>query len=110
MLLLPPLLLQVLRQASQLVKPGGKLLLLEHGRGTWDWINETIDSKAARHYQTYGCWYNRDILSIVQQAGLQVDSCWRWHFGTTYFIVASPPAEPQQTQQGRPGAKAAQAA
>jgi methyltransferase OMS1 len=84
---------------------------LEHGRGTWDWINNIIDSSADRHHKQYGCWYNKNILSIVQEAGLQVDSCWRWHFGTTYFIVASPASrvEAVQQQQG-PGAEAAQAA
>jgi methyltransferase OMS1 len=87
---------QVLRQAALLVKPGGKVLLLEHGQGTWDWINNKINESAARHYKTYGCWYNRDILGIVQEAGLQVESVSRpWlHFGTTYIIVASLQPEP----------------
>lgn len=84
------LLPQLLKQAAQLLKPGGKLLLLQHGRGTWGYINRHIDAKAERHHQTYGCWYNRDILDIVNNAGLQVESLSRWHFGTTYLIVATP--------------------
>jgi methyltransferase OMS1 len=82
----------VLQQAAQLVKPGGKLLMLEHGRSSWEWLNAHMDERAAHHHATYGCWYNRDILGIVEQAGLRVHSCSRWHLGTSYLIVASPPA------------------
>jgi methyltransferase OMS1 len=91
--------LQVLRQAALLLKPGGKVLLLEHGQGTWDWINDKINNTADSHYKTYGCWYNRDILGIVEKSGLQVESVSRpWsHFGTTYIIVASPKPEPVAT-------------
>jgi methyltransferase OMS1 len=63
---------QVLQQACKLLKPGGKLLLLEHGKSTWGWLNSHMDEKAAGHYRQYGCWYNRDILDIVQQVKLMV--------------------------------------
>jgi methyltransferase OMS1 len=58
---------QVLRQACRLLKPGGKLLLLEHGKSSWSWLNSHMDERAAGHYKQYGCWYNRDILDIVRQ-------------------------------------------
>jgi hypothetical protein len=65
---------QVLQQACQLLKPGGKLLLLEHGRSSWDWLNSHMDERAAGHYAQYGCWYNRDILDIVQKVCMYVAS------------------------------------
>jgi len=103
----PEIALQVLQQAALLLKPGGKLLLLEHGRGKYDWINKIIDDSAARHHKTFGCWYNRDILSIVEDAGLKVESLSRWHFGTSYMIVASPATEQQQVVEAAAAAQAA---
>ena len=92
----------MLKQATLLLKPGGKLLLLEHGQGSYRWLNSYMDKRAERHHKTYGCWYNRDILGIVKDAGLQVDSVSRSHFGTSYLIVASSnePEQPVEQQQG----------
>jgi hypothetical protein len=30
-----------------------------------------MGKRAAGHYRQYGCWYNRDILDIVQQVQMQ---------------------------------------
>lgn len=46
---------------------------------------------AGEHFRKWGCWWNRDIERIVRQAGLEVESLSRWHFGTTYLCVARPP-------------------
>ena len=82
-----------------MLRPGGKLLLLEHGRSTWQWLNNILDADAAARHDVWGCWWNRDILQAVEQAGLRVESMSRWHFGTTYCIVAS-----KRERAGRAGA------
>lgn len=117
-------------------KPGGRILLLQHGKGSWRFINNVLDNgaggccrlgcrregawwlavgggkpqclgarravsaasacnlpAAGAHFLKWGCWWNRDIEQIVRQAGLEIDSMSRWHFGTTYLVVARPPAE-----------------
>eukprot|EP00877_Chromochloris_zofingiensis_P006116 jgi/Chrzof1/1758/Cz10g20030.t1 len=80
---------KVLRQASQLVKPGGLLILLEHGRSSYKWLNDKLDGSAQQHHRKWGCWWNRDMLDIVHQVGgLELQSQSRWHFGTTYMVVA----------------------
>lgn len=84
----------MLRQATRLLKPGGRLLLLEHGRSSWDWLNAHMDARAAAHHEAYGCWYNRDVLGIIAAAGLHVESVSRWHLGTTVLVVASAPVCP----------------
>ena len=62
-------LLQVLKQAAQLLRPGGKLVLLQHGRSDWEWWNSSLDENAEQHKHKWGCWWNRDILVRVHCAG-----------------------------------------
>lgn len=80
-----------LKQMAAVCKPGGQLILLQHGRAKWGWLNRTLDEEAPAHFAKWGCWWNRDILELVHEAGLEVDSCSRWHFGSTYVITARPP-------------------
>lgn len=70
--------------------PDGTLLFLEHGRSHYAFLNRLLDKYAARHLQKWGCSWNRDIEAIVRGAGLQISSLRRFHFGTTYLIVAHP--------------------
>ncbi|KAL4430826.1 hypothetical protein ABPG75_006082 [Micractinium tetrahymenae] len=81
-----------LKEMARVCKPGGRILLLQHGKGTWGFINNVLDNGAGEHFRKWGCWWNRDIERIVKQAGLEVESLSRWHFGTTYLCVARPPA------------------
>ncbi|GIL46554.1 hypothetical protein Vafri_3532 [Volvox africanus] len=82
--------LMALKEMARVCKAGGKILLLEHGRSHYDWLNSKLDSSAAEHQRKWGCMWNKDILELIQQAGLQVDKVTRWHFGTSYYIVARP--------------------
>ena len=86
---------KLLASMASKVQPGsGRILLLEHGRGWLDWMNERLDSSAEKHFQRYGCWWNRDIEKIVRDAektipGLEVvkvDRPGRFQFGTTLLI------------------------
>jgi methyltransferase OMS1 len=66
----------------------GRILLLEHGRGSWDWLNGVLDRFAEGHAKEFGCWWNRDLKQIVEDSGLDVvdiHSVW-WHGGTTWWI------------------------
>ena len=82
---------QLLRHLSELAHPSrGKILLLEHGRGHWRWLNGYLDSTAQRHAKNHGCWYNRDIGQLVEDSGLVIESCKRKHFGTLWIIEARP--------------------
>jgi methyltransferase OMS1, mitochondrial len=74
--------------AFQVLRKGGRILLLEHGRSTFDFLNNILDADAAARYDIWGCWWNRDIVKIAEEAGLEVELQSRWHFGTTVFMVA----------------------
>jgi len=80
---------------SRLVKPGGKILLLEHGQGYWEWLNRLLDNTAVKHAKKHGCWWNRDIGAIVQKSGLEIVELKRpWlplQLGTTWYIVLRKP-------------------
>ncbi|KAG2439369.1 hypothetical protein HXX76_004728 [Chlamydomonas incerta] len=84
---------QVLKEIARVCKPGGRILLLQHGRSHYQWLNDKLDGSAVDHQRKWGCLWNRDILDIVKQAGLVVDKSTRWHFGTSYYIVAYPPVQ-----------------
>lgn len=81
---------QPLQEASSLCKPGGRILLLEHGQAKYDWLNRILDRDAEKHRRQWACEWNRDIAGIVRAAGLTIETQQRWHFGTTYVIIAKP--------------------
>ncbi|KAK5052011.1 hypothetical protein LTR84_002815 [Exophiala bonariae] len=69
---------------------GGKILLLEHGRSTLEFVNGYMDEIAKEHADRYGCWFNKDIESVVNASGLVVESMTRSSFGTVYEYVLRP--------------------
>ncbi|TQS35951.1 hypothetical protein Golomagni_03613 [Golovinomyces magnicellulatus] len=80
----------LLRNLGECIKEEeGRILLLEHGRGRWNWLNAMLDKSAEEHAQTFGCWWNRDIQKIVEESGLEIvqikNPKW-WHGGTTWWV------------------------
>eukprot|EP00884_Botryococcus_braunii_P008076 jgi/Botrbrau1/1726/Bobra.116_2s0068.1 len=79
-----------LQEMAKVLRPGGRLVLIEHGRSSLEWLNRRLDKSAEEHFSKWGCRWNLDIMDLCKQAGLQVDYVSRWHFGTTYIILAKP--------------------
>ncbi|KAL4873408.1 hypothetical protein BDV12DRAFT_192390 [Aspergillus spectabilis] len=80
-----------LRHLGTITEPQeGRILLLEHGRSHYDWLNRVLDSLAPAHADRHGCWWNRDIGQIVRDSGLEVVEEHRWHLGTTWRFVLRP--------------------
>ncbi|KAL4884690.1 methyltransferase domain-containing protein [Aspergillus karnatakaensis] len=80
-----------LRHLGTITEPQeGRILLLEHGRSYYDWLNRVLDNLAPAHADRHGCWWNRDIGQIVRDSGLEVVEEQRWHFGTTWRFVLKP--------------------
>lgn len=82
---------QLLKHMGTITEPErGKILLLEHGRSHYGWVNRLLDELAPAHADRHGCWWNRDIGEIVERSGLEVVEARRWHLGTTWLFVLAP--------------------
>jgi methyltransferase OMS1 len=69
----------------------GRILLLEHGRGRWDWLNRALDKTAESHANKFGCWWNRDMERIIKDSGLDIVKVENRHGGTTWWIELKKP-------------------
>lgn len=59
----------VLANLASVLRPGsGRIVLLEHGKGWYGLVNGLLDKNAGKHFDKYGCWWNRDIEAIVDEA------------------------------------------
>lgn len=64
------------------VQPGtGRIYLLEHGRGWFEFLNRWMDKTAEGHFKKHGCWWNRDIEGIVREAEKTVPGLEVVHLG-----------------------------
>lgn len=79
---------EALQEIRRCCKPGGQVLLLEHGVSDWSALAWWQQHRLNRHVTKWGCYWNRDILKLVRESGLRVEEVRRQHFGTTYVIVA----------------------
>ncbi|KAK8192677.1 hypothetical protein M8818_007849 [Zalaria obscura] len=82
--------------------PDAKILLIEHGRSYYQWLNRILDSEASQHADQHGCWWNREIEDIVAESGLEVVSERRKQFGTVYIYELKPG---KAQQPGKPEGK-----
>ncbi|KAJ9105681.1 hypothetical protein QFC19_003455 [Naganishia cerealis] len=83
-----------LKSMASLLKPGGRIVLLEHGRSTWDFINNHLDFRAPKRMKTWACRWNLDIGELIDDAGLDITYEKRVHLGTTWMLVCKRPEDP----------------
>lgn len=80
-----------LSHLSQFCRHDGQIVLLEHGRSKYAWLNRILDNTVHKHAEKWGCFYNRDIAAVIEECkDVEVVSCQRWHFGTTYVYYLVP--------------------
>jgi len=76
----------VLKKFGQWIKPGGNILLLEHGMSTNSvcaWMQNRLDKISVKFF---GCHQNRDILKLVREAGIEIVHMERRMFNMVYLI------------------------
>ena len=83
---------KVLKEMKRMCKKDGQLLLLEHGQSDYPWLQFILDKYAPKHAMRWGCIWNRRILTFLEQAELEIVTLRRFHFNSTYYIIAKPVA------------------
>ncbi len=78
----------VLKEMRRLTKPGGQILLLEHGRSRNRWLGRWQDRFAPKHYKKHACRLTQDPTKYLQPAGLVTETSSRHFFGIFYAITA----------------------
>eukprot|EP00164_Ancoracysta_twista_P017989 GFYU01030895.1.p1 GENE.GFYU01030895.1~~GFYU01030895.1.p1 ORF type:complete len:140 (-),score=37.81 GFYU01030895.1:126-545(-) len=82
---------EALKEIQRVCKSDGTILLLEHGKShSSKWMTGYLDKHAENHAVSWGCWWNRDIVKMMQEAKLTVTQVSTHHLGTCYYVVANP--------------------
>lgn len=92
----------LLQNMADALEPDGQILLLEHGRSTWDFVNWALDRGAPGHADRYGCWWNKDIEGVIKGCGLEVLEFKRKHFGTTVWAILGKKGAKREEIKDRP--------
>jgi ubiquinone/menaquinone biosynthesis C-methylase UbiE len=76
------------REMQRVTRPGGTIMLLEHGRSSVGWVARRQDrSGVDKTMECGGCRSNRDVRSEIEAAGLSVVSHTRSHVGMIHRII-----------------------
>lgn len=76
-------------EMKRVARPGGRILLLEHGRSSIDWIARRQDAGVHKRLESGNCRNNRDPRAEIEEAGLDITSHVRSHLGIVHrFEIA----------------------
>ena len=79
-----------LQEMRRVCKPGGRILLVEHGRSDWEWVGRYQDRNARSMLRRAGCHWNQEPQELVRKAGLEILQAQRALLGVFHTIEASP--------------------
>ncbi|MDP2434712.1 MAG: methyltransferase domain-containing protein, partial [archaeon] len=64
---------QVLKEIDRVLKPGGRVMLLEHGESHNVAMSLYQKWRAESHLRKWGCYWDRPILALVSSSPLIID-------------------------------------
>jgi ubiquinone/menaquinone biosynthesis C-methylase UbiE len=79
-----------LHEMRRMCKPGGQILLLEHGRSSWEWLGRYQDRHVDDIIAQGGCRWNHESQAVVTAAGLRILAAHRTGLGILHTIQATP--------------------
>jgi ubiquinone/menaquinone biosynthesis C-methylase UbiE len=79
-----------LREMARVVRPEGRILLVEHGRSRVGAVARFQDRRADSHYRPAGCRWNTDVAALLDEAGLVVEATRTRTLGVFTAAVARP--------------------
>jgi ubiquinone/menaquinone biosynthesis C-methylase UbiE len=61
-----------LQEMRRVCKPGGRILLVEHGRSDWEWVGRYQDRNGPSMLRQAGCHWNQEPQELVREAGIEI--------------------------------------
>lgn len=79
-----------LKEMRRVCKPNGKILLMEHGRSSWEWVGKYQDTRLHEQVEQGGCRWNQEPQKLVKEAGLNILYARRTLLGILHVMIVSP--------------------
>ena len=86
--------LLVLQKINRWCKPDGKILLMEHGISTNLLVSALQKTLDPLLYRYSGCHHTRDMIKLVQDAGLKIEKTEGYWINMVHLIWARPQKSP----------------
>lgn len=82
--------IKALKEMWRVCKPDGQILLIEHGRSSWQWLGSYQDNKVHQQIEQGGCRWNQEPQDLIKEAGLRILNADRTLLGIFHTMVVSP--------------------
>jgi ubiquinone/menaquinone biosynthesis C-methylase UbiE len=79
-----------LQEMRRVCKRDGQILLIEHGRSSWNWLGNYQDRHVHQQIEQGGCRWNQEPQELVKEAGLNILSANRTFFGVLHTMIVAP--------------------
>jgi ubiquinone/menaquinone biosynthesis C-methylase UbiE len=82
--------IKALKEMRRVCKPDGQILLIEHGRSSWEWLGRYQDNTVHQQIEQGGCRWNQEPQDLIKEAGLHILNADRTLLGIFHTMVVSP--------------------
>jgi ubiquinone/menaquinone biosynthesis C-methylase UbiE len=84
---------KALQEMGRVCKADGQILLIEHGRSSWEWVGRYQDNHVHEQIEQGGCRWNQEPQELVKEADLKILNADRTLLGIFHTMVISPAKE-----------------